>query len=339
MSKQDLIQSGDKAQYEAQPHNSDPDMGVLPEVKLIDITPDPLGKLAFLNGTYKGIFYESQQDPRITDQEKMQALIDMTATHLTAPLEAIKFHWRIDGVDRAFTHQLVRYRTGMYAQESMRFSVIGELRDATSIPPSLHGTTREDFRDLKHGVQEVSLEQVRESDIYQMASKEQRWRMLHDYAIEILDEVYHDMVENGMPAEDARGLMPTEVATRINWLTDLRNFREAAGQRLCTQAQFHWRTVWNQMIRAIADYSDGNPANDWQFQAIAAAPWFRPICYQLGRCPMKASFDRACSIRGKVDAFAEAGVPSDQWHSVSPGWGHEPINPAEWLMDPTAART
>lgn len=345
MSKEELIKSGDKQQYAAKPHNSDPDMGVIPEVKLISVTPDPLGTLAFLNGTYKGVFYDSKTDPKLTDEDRMQALIDMQQTHLQAPLEAIKFHWRFDGVDRAFTHQLVRYRTGMYAQESMRFSVIGALRDAISIPPSLHETHRSDNIHLVRA-QEAALSELKESDEYQMASKEQRWRMAHDYAIEIIDAVYHDMVENGMPAEDARGLMPTEVATRINWITDLRNMKEASGQRLCTQAQFHWRKVWNDMVIAISNYSDGDSSNDWQFKQIAASTFFRPICYQLNRCPMKAEFDRACTIRGRVDANAAEGRPSSEWHKDShgpngSGWtgvSVGAINPAEWLMDPSAAR-
>lgn len=328
-----LIKSGDKQQYEAVPHNSDPDMGVIPTVKLVSVTPDPLGTLAFLNGTYKGIFYEDKSDPRLTDEDRMQALIDMQQTHLQAPLEAVKFHWRFDGVDRAFTHQLVRYRTGMYAQESMRFSVIGALRDAISIPPTLHGTTRATEVDHFYA---YSLKDLMETYEYEMATKEQRWRILHDYAIEAIDAVYHNMVENGMPAEEARGLMPTEVATRINWITDLRNMKEASGQRLCTQAQFHWRKVWNDMVAAIRKYSDGNQDNDWQYRAIADSNFFRPICYQLNRCPMKAEFDRACTIRDRVDQFELAGIPSDKWHET---WEVvKPINPAEWLLDPTAAR-
>lgn len=342
---EELIKSGDKQQYAAKPHNSDPDMGVIPEVKLISITPDPLGTLAFLNGTYKGVFYDSKEDPKLTDEDRMQALIDMQQTHLQAPLEAIKFHWRFDGVDRAFTHQLVRYRTGMYAQESMRFSVIGALRDAVSIPPTLHGTKR--FDGLWDGIagaiaQEFSMTDLRESQEYTMATKEQRWRMLHDYAIDIIDAVYHDMVENGMPAEEARGLMPTEVATRINWITDLRNMKESAGQRLCTQAQFHWRKVFNDMVVAISNYQDDyDGAHDWQYKAIAASSFFRPICYQLGRCPMKAEFDRACTIRERVDFNESHGIPSDKWHTEQTDgltYVAQPISPAEWMMDPTAAR-
>ena len=334
----DLHKSGDKQQYPAQPHEWDPERGVVPTVRLISITPDPLGTLAFLNGTYTGVFYESKEDPRITDELRMQAWIDMHNTHLQAPLEAIKFHFRFDGVDRAFTHQLVRYRTGMYAQESLRFSVVGDLEHNVTLPPSLFGTSPSEY-----GPERGTLWEMEHEREYEFAAKAERWRMLHDYAVRVIDQVYTKMVETGMPAEEARGLLPTEVATRINWLTDFRNMKEGAGQRLCTQAQFHWRKVWNDIVTAIANYSDGNPANDWQYQLMAQSSYFRPICYQLGRCPMKADFDRACTIRQRVDILSQMGVPSEYWsgpenYDSKLGTEELRINPAEWLMDPSAAR-
>jgi thymidylate synthase ThyX len=42
---------------------------------------------------------------------------------LKAPLEAIDFHFMVEGVTRAHTHQEVRQRTAVFAQESMRFAV------------------------------------------------------------------------------------------------------------------------------------------------------------------------------------------------------------------------
>ena len=323
----DLHKSGDKQQYPAQPHEWDPKRGVVPTVRLISITPDPLGTLAFLNGTYTGVFYESKEDPRITDEIRMQAWIDMHNTHLQAPLEALKFHFRFDGVDRAFTHQLVRYRTAMYAQESLRFSVVGDLEHNVTLPPSLFGT--QPLPDMEH-LRQWSLDKIESTQEYGMGTKEERWRHLHDFAIRVIDYVYTRQIESGMPAEEARGLLPTEVATRINWLTDFRNMKEGAGQRLCTQAQFHWRKVWNDIVLAIRNYSDGDPANDWQFKLMSQSSYFRPICYQLGRCPMKADFDRACSIREDVDMLSAKGVPTSQWD--------QEINSAEWLMNPAAAR-
>jgi hypothetical protein len=80
----------------------------------------------------------------------------------------------------------------------------------------------------------------------------------------------------------------------------------------------------------------------WQFETIADSDMFKPVCYTMGKCPFKASFDRPCSIRDRVEAFAKAGVPSDKWEDrpdqAFDVMDMDPIKPEEWLLNPDAAR-
>jgi hypothetical protein len=79
----------------------------------------------------------------------------------------------------------------------------------------------------------------------------------------------------------------------------------------------------------------------WQYEAIATSGLFKPICYALNRCPFNASFDRSCTIRGRVEAFSASGVPSKEWgntYVTGPDAGISAIRTEEWLADPTAAR-
>lgn len=300
-----LQRKGDAQQYEAEPQVSDPDRGVQPKVTLLWMTPDPLGAVAALSAIYSGRVVRSLSD--VTDDQRMQALVDVQKTHLKAPLEAVKLHFLFEGVDRAFTHQHVRQRTAVYAQESMRFAVLGDLLDATTLPPSLAGTTRTEYGDG--------------SEMLPPAAKLQRWRKVWDETIRTVDQAYHFLVDEGMPSEEARGLLPHCTATRIHYVTDLRNLSDHAGNRLCTQAQFHWRLVFAGVVQQIAEYGNDELDDHWQFQAVAESGLFRPVCYQLGHCPFEASFDRACTIRDRV----QQGRFKD-------------INVAEWLADPSAAR-
>lgn len=349
------IKWGDSQQYHAEPHSNyeGPESGVQPSVHLIWMTPDPLGAVAAMSEMYKGNVVRSLS--QINDDQRRKALEDVQKTHLKAPLEAIKMHFMIEGVDRAFTHQHVRQRTAVYAQESLRFAVPGQLDEATTLPPSLAGTKQDDGH-LPPG-------------------QEHHWRQVWDTALNSVDAAYHMLVETGMPAEEARGLLPHATATRLNYVTDLRNLSDHAGNRLCTQAQFHWRKVFALVMQAVADYEpdfsfiDPLWNNDeavrqnwkekygWQFQAIAQSELFRPVCYQLGYCPFQASFDRACTIRERVEKMGKAGIPSDQWsfpqmvpgkfHDLG-GWDDKPgyfeaeavsgIGVGEWLLDPGAAR-
>jgi len=307
----------DVAQFHAEAFSQDDwdEMyGVQPKVTMIWMTPDPLGALASYNEMYEGNVIRSMAD--VTDEMRIKALENIQKTHLQAPLENIKLQFLFEGVDRAFTHQVVRQRTAVFAQESMRFAVKDDLEHSCSLPPSLFGTKATDP----------------DTD-YTYNSDEQKWRVKWDEVLRHIDQVYGELVNAGMPAEDARGLLPHCTATRMHMTTDMRNLIAHAGNRLCTQAQFHWRSVFTQIVQQIRIHGerDGvNGSDAWQYKAIANSAMFRPACYQLGHCPFKASFDRACSIRSKVDRLSQAGVPSSEWEQEIPV--------GEWLFNPASAR-
>lgn len=319
---------GDKAMFAGEPHEVTEGHGVMPKVHLLWMTPDPLGAIAAMTEMYKGKVVRSLDD--ITNLQRSAAFEDVQKTHLKAPLEAVKLHFMIEGVDRSFTHQLVRQRTAVYAQESMRFAVIDDLMNAVSLPPSLWG---------------VPLPR----DDTESRNAAERNRRTWETAVRTVQSCYQRLIQNGMPQEEARGLLPHATATRVNYVTDLRNLTDHAGNRLCTQAQFHWRIVFAQITKAIrnATWQPDGPmslenGDAWQFQTIADSNLFRPVCYAQNKCPFQASFDRACSIRERVEKFSEAGVSSDKWDEGArhPGTGAPiaGINNAEWLLDDQAAR-
>lgn len=304
-----LVKWGDSQQYQAEPM----DISEGPQVHLLWMTPDPLGAIAAACKMYEGKVVRSLGD--ITDEDRRHYWQQARSTHLTAPLEFVKFHFMIEGVDRALTHQMVRQRTAVFAQESLRFAVKENLADETPRPPSI----------VQNEVAET----------------------LWDECIEEIEYAYSRLVNAGIPAEDARGLLPHATTTRLHYCTDLRNLIEHAGNRLCTQAQFHWRLVFMRIAEAIGRYADtdfarqtgGHPDDNpvpeagWQFQELASG--FRPVCYLQGQCPFNAVWDRDCSIRERVRGLAASGVPD--WENPEHA-GSLVIRPSEWLADPNAAR-
>lgn len=299
----------DEFMFVAEP--SDRDAG--PKVFLLQGTPDPLGSIAAMAKMYMGQVVRNKAD--VTDDERRHFLREMQNTKLKAPMEAVTLHFMVEGVTRGFTHQMVRQRTAVYAQESTRFAVKRDVKGATAWPPSIAPGTQG-------------------SEIW-----EETW----DRTLDAIDQAYNSLVDAGMPAEDARGLLPTNLLTRLNYVTNLRNLQDHAGNRLCTQAQFEWRMVWVRIIESMRDYCTcpgadrhAESCDNWQWQAIAAL--FRPVCYLTGSCQFKAEFDRKCSIRGRVDEFSAAGVPSSGWLEGDPLRRLLPIHPSEWLLDAGAAR-
>jgi len=138
------------------------------------------------------------------------------------------------------------------------------------------------------------------------------WRLTWNNAVAYAAQAYNRLVDNGMPAEDARGLLPTNITTRIHYHTDLRNLVNQSGMRLCSQAQFEWKIVWLEMIKAILSY--GPEKDKWQQREIASL--FRPICYQTGSCGFNGPADRWCVIRDRVNAHSAAGDPPDTWTNI-----------------------
>jgi thymidylate synthase (FAD) len=319
----------DPAMKSAVPQPVGSDGRVRPTVHILQATPDPLGTLAAIMSIYKGGVKRSLAE--VSDEERREALAEMLKTKLQGPLEAITFTILIEGVTRSFTHQMVRGRAAFYAQESMRFAVPDEEEwtNRVSYPPSLSGL-----------------------------DPDSQPRYLWDSAVEQAEFAYKSLVNMGIPAEDARGLMPHAMTTRLVWQVSLRELLHVAGLRLCTQSQFEWRTVLSLVVRELRAWgnsSDLQPhdANDstvawngWQFGEIADL--LRPVCYAEGKCGFMSSFDRGCKIRDRVEIRAQHSSPaadSKYWDRpflyngpdgeviTSPG-----IQPEEWLADPSAAR-
>lgn len=291
-----------------------------PRVYLLQGTPDPLGSVAAFSAMYTGKVIRDKRD--VTDEERRYHLEEMKKTKLKAPLEAVNLHWMVEGVTRSFTHQMVRQRTAVYAQESLRFAVKEHWDEEVMLPPTLAALPQNDEKVLL-------------------------WKR----AVNTSEDIYAALVEAGIPAEDARGLTPHAITTRLNYATNLRNFQDHAGNRLCTQAQFEWRMVWVRFTEAMRAYctsgcgedhdfpnTAGGPCDNWQW--IEIANLFRPVCYITGQCEFKAKFDRACKIRDRVDANADINRPSSEWHIPvrSSEMRIDAISPAEWLLDDGAAR-
>jgi len=268
----------DKAMYPAE------EIDTMPQVTLLAATPNPLGALSAACAMYEGRVVRSLGDLSREDKERYWEQVGKT--HLKAPLEFIDLHFMIEGVTRAWTHQAVRQRTAVYAQESLRFAV----KENVAARPG------------------------------PMISQDKDFVSVWDDAVAHVWGAYKVLIGAGVPAEEARGLLPHDTLTRMNYKTNLRNLSEHLGNRLCTQAQFEWRLVGSQIKRALMSYeSPAGLDDDWQWEVIADSGIFRPVCFSMGRCPFQADFDRGCTIRERMDSGRADEVQTE-----------------EWLMDPTA---
>jgi flavin-dependent thymidylate synthase len=344
-----------------------------PVAFLLGAPNDPLGQIAACGKMYKGEVVRDLAD--VTDAERADYLEQIQKTVLKMPLESVSMHFMVEGIHRGITHQMVRQRTAAFAQESTRFAVKEDMKEATALPPSLQGTLS-----MKEWKQKLADDDAERGTLWggrddaaamQEAKGAQKQRLKWDEAVSLMGDTYMELVNEGMAAEEARGLMPTNITTRLNYITNLRSFYDTMAVRVSDQAQFEWRLVVMQMAKAMQTYgattqyevwmtkeeimagnvsgwgptktrADGTilyrvaRSSEWQYVALSHE--IKPIEFKIGGPAFGASFDRPSRIGERVRAFAQRGVPSSDWTRGSVEHNIPAIHPEEWLLDPNSAR-
>ncbi|MBO7672504.1 FAD-dependent thymidylate synthase, partial [bacterium] len=91
---------------------------------------------------------------------------------------------------------------------------------------------------------------------------------------------YQEFVEAGIPAEDARAVLPNACASSLVCSLNLREMIHLANLRLCTRAQYEIRT----MVKMMCD------------ELTKEEPWLKPYlvpkCERIGFCDEDKSCGR-----------------------------------------------
>lgn len=132
-------------------------------------------------------------------------------------LEHASFTFGIEGISRACSHQLVRHRMASFSQQSQRYVKMTGFE--FSIPPSI----------------EQDEELVR------------RFRQ----AMEEAREHYSAFISAGIPAEDARYVLPNATETKLIMTANARSLLNFFELRLCTRAQWEIRQLAQLMLEEV----------------------------------------------------------------------------------------
>lgn len=139
-------------------------------------------------------------------------------------LEHASYTFAVDGVSRALTHQLVRHRLASFNQQSQRYVK------------------------FKNGVDVVKPESIAQSE---------EASALFDQAIQSAVEAYQKLLEAGVPAEDARYLLPNAAESKIVITMNVRELLHFFELRCCNRAQWEIRELaWNmlELVRPTAPF-------------------------------------------------------------------------------------
>ena len=176
------------------------------KVTLLQATPNPIKTIA----TIASICYDS-------DPKNLLGLVKhLYKNGHHSVFEHIYFTFKIEGISRACSHQLVRHRHCSFTQRSQRYC--SEIGREVVVPPS-----------------------VEDAFCYPI------------YMDEIMDisATYNNLIGDGVPKEDARYLLPNACTTDLYLSCNLRELIHIANERLCTRAQWEIRELVKRMVSLV----------------------------------------------------------------------------------------
>lgn len=207
-------------------------------VTLIDYTgcntPDPArhaaNVLVFTKNTRLNMVPGLLEEIRSWPEEKILKELSYMARTVPSSWEFVSYSFLIGNVTRAFTHQLVRTRTGSYAQQAMR------VVDVT-------GWTYSSGPTVEAPEEVIDLDDEKQSDRSQ----------IYDGAMKGIADAYDALLKKGAKVEDARGILPTNIHTNIVAKFSLRCVSDLVRKRSSSRVQDEYRAVLDGMVKQVLE--------------------------------------------------------------------------------------
>ena len=184
------------------------------KVKLLEHTPHPERVVAMAARLCYSAAGAEELAEKMTD-EQVEKLVDkIIQMGHASTMEHVSFTFGIEGVSRVLTHQLVRHRLASYSQQSQRY--VAEHDFEYILPPS----------------------------IAERPEASERFKAL----MENIQRAYNDLVEAGVPKEDARYVLANATETKIVVTMNARSLMHFFNLRCCNRAQWEIRELAYKML-------------------------------------------------------------------------------------------
>lgn len=220
------------------------------KVTLISHTPEADVLLLFTKSTRLNMSPALLDDIRKWPPARKDEELAYMAETIPSSWEFVDYVFMVEGVSRAYTHQQVRTRAASYAQQTMRVLDMGEF----------------DY-------------------VYPQRSMHENARLAIDNLLGHIKATYRTLTQDyNIANEDARGILPTNIATNIVCKFNLRTLSELAASRTGGRTQSEYQSVVNAMCDAV----------------LVVHPWAERFL-----------FPRQRDYFGEIEAFAEAEFGGD----------------------------
>lgn len=203
------------------------------KVTLISHTPNARELLIFTKLTRLTMNPALLADISAWPEERKDRELAYMAETIPSSWEFVDYVFCIEGVSRAYTHQQVRTRAASYAQQSLRILDVGNF-------DYIYTERNRESKEAKAIIDDV-LRSIR-----------------HGYAM---------LRQQGQAPEDARGILPTNIATNIVVKVNLRTLSELVRSRSGGRTQQEYQTVVSAMADAV----------------LAVHPWVERFLFPIDR--------------------------------------------------------
>src|ERR1700738_1154735 len=179
------------------------------DVQLLTHTPDPIRVMYVAFRTCYSKFTPQQiwadiESGKISEEKMKSFIFDKLKSGHSSPRTQIYFTFAVSGLSRAASHQLVRHNNGItFDQQSQRYYAFKEADFPFVVPETWEQAgLRDEYLAFMHRV----------------------------------GELYDQALKAGVPAEDARFLLPNAASTNLTFTVNFEEFLHIADLRLCWRA-------------------------------------------------------------------------------------------------------
>lgn len=187
------------------------------KVTLINYTQNAAELLLFTKATRLTMSPGLLDEIKAKSEEEKLAELEYMANTVPSSWEFASYTFLVEGVSRAYTHQQVRTRAASYAQQSMRVLPMGDF----------------DYIFTDANVADLHAE------------------LAINICLGFIKETYKKLLALGQAPEDARGILPTNIATNIVCKFNLRAFSDLAKSRTGGRTQSEYQRVINAMVDEV----------------------------------------------------------------------------------------
>lgn len=187
------------------------------KITLLAHTPDPERTAAAAARQCYSKFSATKAYVELSEEDIRRLLRKIISSGHLSVLEHASFTFVVDGISRACSHQLVRHRIASYSQQSQRYVKFDELEFV--VPHSI--------------------------------SNDEESRRMFLEGLEGCRETYRKLLAKGIPAEDARYILPQASPTKIVVTMNARALLNFFELRCCLSAQWEIRRVAEEMLSLV----------------------------------------------------------------------------------------